>query len=275
LADLLDGHNERMTDLSASRDALGIAQEKRDYEKSKRDEEGNTADEIAQRRRDLALKLQDMAQSYAAERAQRQQALQQALTEAAEQKKIQLAEEQAKYAEDKKQRQAETAQRLNDLQIQFNEETRKRREAFLRSVRDLDTALNGETQRKRQYYALMLKDAESFMKQWRSQMSPSDIPGRAAGGYAGSGIYRLGEVGTEFVANAQTTRALESMTGGSLTQDRLLALAARGGAARPSTAIRLQQNITFNGEDNPTARAQLRTLIHTVALDAVNQVIGH
>jgi hypothetical protein len=49
------------------------------------------------------------------------------------------------------------------------------------------------------------------------------LPGRADGGYAGTGIYKLGETGQrEFVLAGQTTRAAENLIGGQLTQARLL-----------------------------------------------------
>jgi hypothetical protein len=236
LAELAQSHNDRMGDLAASRDALGIKDELRDYERSRRGEEDNANEEIAQRRQDIATRLRDLAQSYAAERAQRMQALQQALADAAEQKKIQLAEEQSKFAEEQKQRKEETSRRLRDLQEQFNEETRRRREAFLRSIRDLDTALNGETQRKRQYYALMLKDAEAFMRQWRSEMYPSKTsktttPIHDYSGYAYTGTYAMAQDGQpEFVLSGAATKAAEQMVGGQLNEQALLSgLAGRRG----------------------------------------------
>jgi len=49
------------------------------------------------------------------------------------------------------------------------------------------------------------------------------LPGRADGGYAGTGIYKLGETGKrEFVLAGQTTRAAENLIGGQLTQAKLL-----------------------------------------------------
>ena len=45
---------------------------------------------------------------------------------------------------------------------------------------------------------------------------------RASGGYAGTGLYTLGERGREFVLNAETTRRLEGQLGGSLTQQNVV-----------------------------------------------------
>lgn len=53
---------------------------------------------------------------------------------------------------------------------------------------------------------------------------------QAAGGYANkSGLYMRGEAGKEFVINNSTTRAAESVIGGTLTQERLLQALAGGG----------------------------------------------
>jgi len=51
-------------------------------------------------------------------------------------------------------------------------------------------------------------------------------PLRQSGGYAGYGVYKLGERGTEFVLSSDTTRMLERLTGGMLTQSRVLSAAA-------------------------------------------------
>lgn len=63
-------------------------------------------------------------------------------------------------------------------------------------------------------------------------------PGRASGGYVGSGIYQLGEQGREYVLNNQTTTALEDALGQSLTQGGVMSLATGN---RSATA-----NNTFN-----------------------------
>jgi hypothetical protein len=48
---------------------------------------------------------------------------------------------------------------------------------------------------------------------------------RAAGGYAGRGLYNLGEAGTEFVMNAAVTRQMEQALGGRITSGGLAAMA--------------------------------------------------
>jgi len=67
-------HDGRVTDLTASRDALGLAKENRDFEAKKSEEVNNTNVEIKRRRDDLALKLRDLDESYRREQQQRQQA---------------------------------------------------------------------------------------------------------------------------------------------------------------------------------------------------------
>lgn len=48
--------------------------------------------------------------------------------------------------------------------------------------------------------------------------------GLATGGYADSGLYRMGEQGREFVLNAQSTRAAESLIGAQLSQERVMSM---------------------------------------------------
>jgi len=52
---------------------------------------------------------------------------------------------------------------------------------------------------------------------------PTSFLGMQAGGYAPSGLYRLGEEGREFVLSAPTTRAMERATG-PLTQDKVMSM---------------------------------------------------
>jgi len=74
LEQLAKEHTSRVTDLTASRDALGLAKEKADYSDKKQQEVDNTNTEIKRRREDIALKLKDLDQSYRREQQQRQAA---------------------------------------------------------------------------------------------------------------------------------------------------------------------------------------------------------
>jgi hypothetical protein len=268
LAELLSSHNERANDLIANRDALGLVKENQAYEKSRREEENNTNEEIAQRRADIALKLSDMAQAYAVERSRRAQEFQQKLADDAKQKEADLLAEKKAYAEETRKRNEDKQRQMKDLDTQFKEEARKRQNAMLASV----NALSTEAELKSKYYALQLQDVERYMQQWRAAMTPTTTGERAEGGYTPYGIYKMGERGTEFVLNANTTRAAEKMIGGNLSQDRMLAGLSRSGISHANN-ITLQQTVHFNGENSAGNRAQLRTLIQTVALDAIDQVM--
>ncbi len=68
---------------------------------------------------------------------------------------------------------------------------------------------------------------QSFANGWASLVAAIRslfMGGRATGGYVENGIYRMGERGSEFVLNAQTTKAAESLIGGRLTQGRALGM---------------------------------------------------
>lgn len=66
------------------------------------------------------------------------------------------------------------------------------------------------------------------------------IPGRASGGYVGSGVYRMGENGKEFVLSNSTTKAAEDAIGGSLSQQNI-----RNAMTK---SITVNDNRTFSGE---------------------------
>lgn len=68
----------------------------------------------------------------------------------------------------------------------------------------------------------------SIAESIRASISGLFSGSRASGGYVGSGVYRVGERGREFVLSNSTTRAAESMMGGQLNQERMLMAMAGG-----------------------------------------------
>ena len=123
----------------------------------------------------------------------------------------------------------------------------------------------------------MVQDAEVFMQRMRSSMFLGETyyaRGRQAGGYVGRGLYNLGEAGREFVLSAPTTRAAEGLTGGSLSQDAVLAsLIAGGGGVRRSSAVTVNQNFQFHGSFSEADRQWFRHAAREEAIAAVDEVI--
>lgn len=238
---LLMEHNDRVNDLVASRDALGLVREMRDYDRKRQEAEAETNKEIARRRQDVAQNLRDMAQQHAQERAARLADYKQQLKDAEIQKKEQLKQVAAQYKAERDAAQKAKTQALRDLETQYKNEQERRRAAFVAQIRDLDANMLGEQKRKQQYYVAMLKDVEAFAAAYRKALPSGgsgvgggvNVPVRDMGGYATKGLYGLAQDGrTEFVLSGGTTKAAEAAIGGSLTQERLLAALSGRGAAK-------------------------------------------
>lgn len=205
LRKLSQEHDDRMYSLALARDALGIVQEQRDYERARDEETENTNLEIKRRRADIALKLSDMQKQFQAER---------------------------KLALEAYQDQVRVAQ------AEFN----TKRSALQAEIQDLEYALTHEKEVKEAYNQAIIEDAAAFAAEYRATLataygatapstsngSGSGIHMHAAGGYAEYGRYVLGDnLGggrgpREFVLNGRATRAAEGMLGGALTQQNII-----------------------------------------------------
>lgn len=231
-------HGDRVQELTASRDALGLAREKRRFSREQEEENRGIRAEIAKRQQDTAERLAELDREHKLEQAQRLAQFQQALAENEAQRKEQLQAAAAAHAEELAQIRAQKAQQLRELAEGLNQERLRRREVFLAEIRDLDAALLGEKSLKARYYNLMLADADRFLAAYRSRMAsvPSATTGGTTGGTTGthfatggyaSGIVSTGEKGVEYILSNRTTRAAEQVIGGRLTQDSILSALTR------------------------------------------------
>lgn len=235
LRELAIGHEQRMEDLALNRDALGIIQEQRRYDQERSEAERQTNIEIARRRQDLAVRLQDMQREHELERAQRAEQLAQQLQDAQEQYEREIQEQRAANAERLRELRQARAEQMRELELARREEQIRNRQAFIAQIRDLDAALLGETNLRRGYYARMLEDAKAFFEQYRSAMpggsgisgSTGTIPSRQFGGYAPAGL--VNTHAGEYVMTRNTTRAMESLVGGRLSERALQGIASGGG----------------------------------------------
>ena len=215
LAKMALDHEDKMYSLTLQRDALGIVQEQRDYARAQDEEESNTTLEIKKRRADIALKLSDMTKQYKAERAL-----------AVQQYQAQLNTEKAKYE--------------------------AQHSVLVAQKNDLLRYLTDERAYRNAYNAAILADLVMYAAAWRatlaSALTPTqinlpysgypipDYANHADGGYADYGLHLLGDnpLGgrgpREFVMSGRTTRAAESVLGGALNQQNLIAaLSGAGG----------------------------------------------
>jgi len=277
-------------DAITARDASAFLRNARAYEVSRRRAEEDYGVEAGRREEDYALQLQQMQTAFAEQRDERLAHFQVQLDDQKAQYEQQQADAKADFeiqqgrARDEQQERldqmaADHQDEMTQLEVQknedlqalttkWNEEKSVRDTKFQEQLFQLDAALNKEGETRLQYYERM----EAEYTAWLARMAAATphtgrTTGYQAGGYAGSGLYRLGEAGREFVLSAASTRAAEGLTGGWLNQDRLLAtLAAGRGAAA------FNQTVNFNGMEKggyagllAAIRSQTVGLIHEYA----------
>lgn len=249
-------HLSRVADLTASRDALGLAKERRRFGDEQAETRREGQQEIKQRRAEIAQRLTDLAQSYEQERVQRQADHQARIAEIQQQAQERLAELAQERAEELRQIQAQKIAKIRELDAQFVEERKRRYQYLIQQIRDLDASLLGEKRLKDKYNALMIQDLDKFLATYRARLGSlsASVPGRADGGYT-AGLVRTGERGYEYVMAHDTTRAAESMIGGRLTQQGLLtALQGMGGGS----SVVWNDQRRFDGTYTNAMREQVR-----------------
>jgi hypothetical protein len=281
MARMREDYLMQVGDAEVARDASALVRAKRQYDVNARRAEEDYQTSAGRRNADYAREIADLDASFQqqqtqrAEEYQRQQDEQKAQFEAQRQQRLEefrlqqaeaLENKNARLAELATQHQAEldqmrtnNAETLSELQTQYNDERAARQQAFIDQLTDLDATLTGEQAVRAAHYAAMSADLQAFLSGMESAAVSAAIPtysepagvgnsgtgrvaARAAGGYADRGIYMMGEAGREFVLNSQTTRQLESATGGALTQ---------AGVARGAGGV----NVTINAVLNGVARA--------------------
>lgn len=224
---LEEEHQDRRRDLIAARDALGLVREDRDFARRQREAEEDYRVERNRRRQDFQRRQRDQEEEFQQERQRRRQEFAFRQKQAAEQFAYQQAiakqqfEERLKQLDDQhqvelSQARRQTAERLRELELQFRQEQVTRRNAFFDILRDLDANLLNERNLRVQYYAQMQQDLLAFLQQTASGGYGSNLPGYQEGGYTPEGAIRAHR--GEFVANRKTTRSLEGLVGGRLTQ---------------------------------------------------------
>ena len=208
-----EDNSQTMEDLIGKRDALGLVQATREYERQRRRAEEDYTVEAARRSQDFAIQQAEQAAEFAAQREQRLAQFQQ-----------QMADNASAYQEARRQAELQYRQQQAELTRQYNEDRIKRRQAMIDQLRDLADGLAKERELRAQFTLAMLADLRAAMS-----AAGVDIPTRHGGGYTGDGLYRLKR--GEFVLRPDVTSAAERLAGKQLNQDNMLALLARGGGA--------------------------------------------
>lgn len=258
LRSLREDHLGRVEDLTAARDALGLDKENESYARARQDENRNAKAEIAAKRQEVAMRLKEMAAQYAMEKQQRAEQLKLQLAEAAQQHALQVKEQAEQYKLEQARMREQKAAQLKELDAQHKAEQARRRNAFYVAIRDIDQTQLNERNRRIYWYTLALQDADNFGRNLRSKLS-QNAQSRDSGGRGIAGSAYLIGVGAQpelFVPNSNGTFIPNA--------DRM---------GRPGTQISLQQEITFNGDLSAGNKAQFRTFMRDVALEAFSEVI--
>jgi hypothetical protein len=246
-------HTERVADLTAARDALGLAKENRKFREDVTDERRNSQKEVQQRRQDIAQRLADLAQSYEQERAQRLADYQVRVAEIQQHAREQLAELAQQHQAELQQIRAQKAAKIRELDAQFVDERKRRYQYFLQQIRDLDASLLGERELIRKHKQLELQELDKVLATERakiisafSNLSPGTTgtrTGNYAGGYATYGMHLLGDApgggpgAREYVIPGDSTRMLERLIGGQITPERLMSAVIYGGGGTSKSTV--------------------------------------
>lgn len=286
---LQQAHEDRVRDLVASRDALGLVKENEAYARERKQAEADTNKQIAQRRQDLAIQLRDLAQNYEQQRQQRQAQYQQQIEEAKAQYQQQLQQAAQAYADEQKQIHEQEAQKLAELDRNLQVEHQKNRQAFIENINDLSKSLSDQRTLRLQYQNLMIQDEQRFWQQVRGSIpTASSIPATAGGGtstasvvpnptttasstispwllwlgqhdysgYAYKGAYAMAQNGIpEYVLSGQGTQAAERLIGGKLNQETILSALAMMSGGR---SVQYNDSRRFNASIPASERRRIQ-----------------
>jgi hypothetical protein len=233
-------HEQRLEDLIASRDVVGILREMRSYERQRsqateehavemqrmkadaadrlREMEAQFAREKARRLEDYSLRLADQQEDFQRQQAQQRAAFQERLAEMEKEHRVELQKLKQKNAE-----------ALRELDSNYRKEKAARYKAFIEQLRDLELFTGRLKTAWDKFYSDMEVKLRDFIAKAEEMTTASGTAtsGRQHGGYVNSGLYRLHS--GEYVLSRPTTRRIERMVGGGLTQGRLVGALGGGG----------------------------------------------
>ena len=299
---MAEDSKERQRSAIRARDATGLLEERRSYDKDRGRAEEDHRDDMARRSEDFALQLAQMEQAFR----EQQVARERAFTEQLAALEIRMREEQniqSTAAEDElvaieearvqelrglhdHNQETETAHKdsrdkqKQELDRSLDEQLSLARQSYNQSIQDAESNwtqqrqaqgvfMAGELQELQSHYTDRLRLLQGWMQQANVVIRPPGalgLPGRQAGGYMGRGTYSVGEAGEEFALSHQTTRRAEQLAGGGLSQERLLALMGRGGGA----SISLQQTVQIGSANDPV---RIAAIVRRETLTVLEEVV--
>ncbi len=238
LQQLAATHNQRINDLAAARDALGLVKEQQSYQLQVSQSNSQFALQQQQAKQAFQTQMADQRQAYEQQRAQALAAYNQQVADAQANEAQQLARLDAQHQLEMAKLQQQEQDKLQKLDASYKKQVDAYQKAFVDRINAIDSAILGDTAA---YNAYLANQAIAFQN-WihafeansaASAPSLSGVSG-SAGGYASGGYVSFkspGEDGKpEYVLSHKTTRSLESAIGGKLSQANILSAIMSGRA---------------------------------------------
>ena len=229
---LYEDHASTMQDLTASRDGLGMIREMRKYEKERNRAEEDYNIAASRRNQDYGRQMSDMAAAYKKQRDQRLEDYELAAKDLADQNK----KKQAALAESLKTE--------NDI---IEKAFGARQAALGIIITDAGTAALAMITAYRSQLNAFLKATYASMMGGNYYGSKNNI--RDSGGYMYPGMYQNASGANEWALDPRTTKYAESIVGGRLTQQNLIAamMSGRGGGGGNSRTFNDQRTQNVSG----------------------------
>ena len=273
-----------------------VQRRREDFAKQLRDLEAHYREQRALMQSQLQKQLLELKQQYEEQRAERLAQYEQEKAERAEAYNEQMQATKEQYRQQLNELESAKQQELATLKQQHDKQLNELERALAEQLSALDQNLLSERELRNRYYEQMTQDLEQWLENNAAMWSRTLYGGaqrrssygssydssygssyssfeqynqysntlsdwyRQSGGYVGSGLYRVGEQGYEFVLSHDTTRFLESVAGGRLTQQTIQKVV--GGTQHVI-------DINVSGEYNDA----LVPVIQDVVLNTLNDVV--
>jgi hypothetical protein len=245
LRELAQQHADRVEDLTNSRDALGLAQENRDYARQKAEEERKAREQMKEAREATAQQLAQLEQQHALEQAEMQRQYEAEKEQAKQQADEQSSQETIAFQQQLAALQKSKEEELKALDAAHQQEHEENFRSFNEKLNQLGIYLGNEYNSRQEWFNRMLDQTKAFLaaqsamyaeqtpEETADGTTPPPAPGpnsptHDSGGYANAGLIRIGKGQREFVLSDRTRRAAESAIGSRLTQENIMASLLRG-----------------------------------------------
>ena len=235
-----EDYDMRQEDAVGSRDAIAFLRNQRQYEVNRRRAEEDYGDTAGQRSEEYSRQIKDQEEQFARQRDQRIADFEQRTQDQQADFDLRRQREADQHQEMMTQYDSDHQERLTDMESAFADEKQVRDDALTDELTDQGVWLGAWSRQWREGEAQLEEDYAAHLTRMRGISGSGGggpVNGRQTGGYAGLGMYQLGEAGREFVMSAGTTQAAEMMGGGGLTQEGLLAGLSRGSFYNSSSIV--------------------------------------